>query len=303
MDLFERECRALGEACAAAKMRLDERAPDAFKQAFRCYRGARAPIANYFERKCLSLRLSAVKRGMVVDATVTPEFVARVVPAHCPVTLEPFDVGGKSPRNPSIDRLVNEVTYLAGNVCALSLRANRAKGERSFEEVAHIAQAGSDLHGLEPLEWMRLASLMYGAWARAFKHADPFLLPLAALPSPGLFTSTSQVVQLLLTRHFGRDAERPIEATRRWVSLTRDAGGSPEQFLALRAALGSALDEEEFPGNAWLHPGVFDAFVTWFTGAKSAVIPAVEELLRAHQQKLSDPVAELDWPEESRYQH
>jgi hypothetical protein len=303
MDVFEQECRLLGEACAAAKMRLDERAPDTFKQAFRGYRGPKAPIADYFERKCLSLRLSAVKRGMVVDATVTPAFLARVVPARCPVTLEPFDIHGKSSRNPSIDRLVNEVTYLAGNVCALSLRANHAKGERSFEEVAQIAQAGSDQHGLEPVEWMRLASLMYGAWARASKHADPFLLPLAALPSPGLFTSTSQVVQLLLTRHCGRGAEQQVEAERRWMSLTRQAGGSPEQFLALRAALGSALDEEEFPGNAWLHPGVFDAFVTWFRGAQSAVIPAVEELLRDYQDKLSDPVAEISWPTESRYQH
>jgi hypothetical protein len=303
MDLFEQECWALGEACAAAKMRLDERAPDAFKQAFRCYRGGKARIADYYERKCLGLRLSAVKRGMVVDATVTPAFLARVVPARCPVTLEPFEIHGKSPRNPSIDRLVNEVTYLAGNVCALSLRANRAKGERTFEEVAHLAQASSDLHGLEPVEWMRLASLMYGAWARAFRHADPFLLPLAALPSPGLFTSTSQVVQLLLTRHCGRDTEQPLEAVRTWVTLTRDAGGSPEQFLALRAALASALDEEEFPGNAWLHPGVFDAFVTWFRGAQSAVIPALEELLQAHQENLFDPVTELAWPAESRYQH
>lgn len=109
--------------------------------------GPKAPIADYFERKWLSLRLSAVKRGMVVHATVTPAFLGRVVPARCPVTLEPFDIDGKSPRNPSIDRLVNEVTYLAGNVCALSLRANRAKGERSFEEVARVALASSDQHG------------------------------------------------------------------------------------------------------------------------------------------------------------
>ena len=175
-DLFEQECRALGEACAAARMRLDERTPDAFKQAFRGYQGAKAPTADYFERKCLSLRLSAVKRGMVVDATVTPAFLARVVPARCPVTLEPFDIDGKSPGNPSIDRLVNEVTYLAGNVCALSLRANRSKGERTFEEVAHIAQAGLDQHGLESVEWMRLASLMYGAWGQGFQARRPVSL-------------------------------------------------------------------------------------------------------------------------------
>ena len=35
-------------------------------------------------------------------------------------------------------------SYIAGNICVLSQRANRAKGEKSFEEVAAIASAGND---------------------------------------------------------------------------------------------------------------------------------------------------------------
>jgi len=285
-------------------MRLDEKAPEAFKNAFQGYRGPKAGIDDYFERKWLSLRLSALKRGMVVDPTVTADFLRRVMPSRCPVTLEPFDILGKSPRNPSVDRLVNEVTYLAGNVCALSLRANRAKGEKTFEEVAAIAQAGVPREGLAPLEWMRLASLMYGAWSRAFKHADPHLLPLSAVPGAGMFMSTSQVVQMLLTRHFGPGAQRPEEVTHRWLSLTRDGGAREELFLHLRAALAAALrDEEEHSGNAWLHPGVFDAFVAWYNEASGAVIPAIEELLQHHQDQRADPVASLDWPTTGRYHH
>lgn len=304
MASFEDECEALGRACAAARMRLDHKGPDPFKKAYGAYRGPREAVEDYFTRKWLSLRLSAIRRGMVVDPTVTPDLLRRVVPRRCPVTLEPFDIDGKSPKNPSIDRLVNEVTYLAGNVCALSVRANRAKGEKSFEDVAVIAQAGTHRDGLAPLEWMRLASLMYGAWARAFKHADPHLLPLAAVPGPGMFMSTSQVVQLLLTRHCGPGAEQLKEAAHRWISLTRDAGASEKLFFELRGALAAALrDEEEHPPNAWLHPGVFDAFVVWYEEAKKAVIPATEELLQRHQDRRADPVASLDWPETGRYHH
>lgn len=304
MEPFELECRAVGQACAAGKMRLDEKAPEAFKNAFRSYCGPKVRIDDYFERKWLSLRLSALKRGMVVDPTVTAAFLRRIVPSLCPVTLEPFDIVGKSPRNPSVDRLVNEVTYLAGNVCALSLRANRAKGERAFQEVADVAKAGVHQDGLAPVEWMRLTSLMYGAWARAFEHADPHLLPLAAIPGPGMFMSTSQVVQLLLTRHYGHGPGRCDEATPRWLSLTREAGAQEGCFLALRAALSAALrHEEKHPGNAWLHPGVFDAFDVWYNEASDAVIPAIEELLRHHQARGADPVASLDWPTTSRYHH
>lgn len=303
MAFFEDECEALGRACAAARMRLDPKCPDPFKKAFAGYRGPKAAVGDYYVRKWLSLRLSALKRGMVVDPTVTSDFLRRVMPRCCPVTLEPFDIVGKSPRNPSIDRLVNEVTYLAGNICVLSLRANRAKGERTFEDVAAIAQIGADRDGLSSLEWMRLASLMYGAWARAFKHSDPHLLPLAAIPEPGMFMSTSQVVQLMLTRHYGSGTERPV-ATSQWLSLTRDAGVGEELFLDLRATLTAALrEEEDHPGNAWLHPAVFDAFVVWYNGASAAVIPAIEELLQHHQARLSDPVASLDWPPTGRYHH
>jgi len=297
---FELECLELGAASAAAKLRLDEAGPTPYVLAYKAYRGAKRYESSYFARKLLSLRLSAVKRNMVVDVSVTPAFLERITGAHCPVTHQPLSTAAKSPNNPSADRLVNEVSYRAGNICVLSRRANRAKGELRFEEVAELAQAGAPHAGLEAVEWMRLASLMYGAWARAYRHEDPYLLPLAAIPSPGMFTSTSQVVQLLLTQQYA-DAEGTDQFTGRWLGLTEQGRGDALVFLDLKDRLAHALAEEEHPGNAWLHGDVFEAFVNWYTASRSTVVPFVEELLSKHQARHGDRVATLDWPASSRY--
>jgi len=298
---FEAECKSLGRACAQARMRLDDRGPDLYREAFASYQGPRT-FPAYFARKWLSMRLSAVKRSMLVDPTVTPAFLERVTDGRCPVTLEDLDINGRSKQNPSVDRLVNEVTYLAGNVCVLSMRANRAKGDRNFEEVVALAQAGEPSGGLNPVEWMRLASLMYGAWARAYKQADPYLLPLAAVPGPGMFMSTSQVVQLLLTRHY-RPSGPHEAATGRWLEMTRRSGCSEATFATLKDLLAAALAEEDHPGDAWLHGEVFEAFASWYRQCQTVVVPDVEKLLRSQQERKAEPVATLNWPTTSRYQH
>ena len=199
---YECECRALAVACAKGGLRVDKKCPPAFAQAYKSFRGEKGHL-EYFDRKWLSLRLNAVKRGMILDQTVTADFLKLITPSHCPVTLEPFDIDGKSGQNPSVDRLVNEGTYAAGNLGILSVRANRAKGEKSFEEVAQLACAGEDAGGLSAVEWARLASLMYGAWSVAVRKKDCYLVPLATLPGRHMFTTTSQVVQQLLLSEAG----------------------------------------------------------------------------------------------------
>ena len=296
---FQQECVALGAACAQARMRLDERGPEPYRKAFATFRGGRTN-QPYFVRKWLSLRLSAVKRGMVVDSTVTPEFLGRITDGRCPVTLEVLDIQGRSPQNPSIDRLVNEVTYIAGNICVLSMRANRAKGEMTFEQVAHMAQTGDVQAGLEPVEWMRLASLMYGAWSRAVAKSDPHLLPLAAIPGTGMFMSTSQVVQWLLTRHASTEASEG-NATQQWLALTKQCGAPVSLFDEFFDALRDSLAMEAYPGNAWLHSDVFEAFVNWYNRCHGAIVPNVEALLKEHQFRLNDPVATLTWSVGGRY--
>ena len=299
---FTTECVNIGRESAAAGLRLDRKAPSAYREAFLAYQGPRTPL-TYFEGKALSLRLSAVRRGMLVDPSVTAQYLERITDGRCPVTLERLRFGGgQSVRNPSVDRLVNEVSYRAGNICMLSQRANRAKADQSFEDVAQLAQAGERHGELEPVEWMRLASLMYGAWARAHRQSDPYLLPLAAIPGSGMFMSTSQVVQLLLTRHFGSGGSSEV-ATSRWMGMTRQADCTARTFLHLRDLLADALKQERHAGDAWLHGDVFEAFVDWYGGCKHVVAPAMEALLTAHQGRTGDTAADLDWPTTSRYHH
>ena len=299
---FIAECMSIGRESAAAGLRMDKKAPAAYRDGFLAYQGPKTSL-TYFEGKLLSLRLSAVRRGMQVDKTVTAQLLERITDGRCPVTLERFRWGGgPSPRNPSVDRLVNEVSYRAGNICMLSQRANRAKAELSFEQVAQLAQAGETHAELSAVEWMRLASLMYGAWAQAYRESDPYLLPLAAIPGPGMFMSTSQVVQLLLTRHFG-SGESSNVATQRWLEMTRQAECAEGMFLMLRDLLAAAVARERYAGDAWLHGAVFDAFVNWYRLCKHVVATEVEALLGEHQERVSDPVANTEWPNTSRYQY
>ena len=271
MSALDAECEALGRDCAAAKLRLDERAPDSLKNAFRAFRGPKRSPSSYFERKWLSLRLSAVKRRMVLDAEVTPAFLQRITPAVCPVTLQPFDTRGKLHSNPSVDRLVNEATYAPGNMGVFSIRANRAKGEKTFEEVAALASAGDSKHGLDGVEWMRLCTLMYGAWSQAVHGGDPYILPLATYPGPAMFCSTSQVVQLLLLRQIARNDWEA--ATSVWTQVSN---GEKEAFLQFALRLRVAIAGEDYPPSAWLHPGVFEAFSAWYQEHRSSIEAFVE---------------------------
>lgn len=295
---FDLECHALGLACAKAKSRLDEKAPQAFKSAFRSFRGPKT-FPGYFERKWLSLRLSAVKRGMVLDPEVDAVFLERITPSYCPVTLEPFVTDSKSQNNPSVDRLVNEGTYAAGNIGIFSIRANRAKGSKTFEDVGALASAGNFRDGLDGVEWMRMASLMYGAWSMAVRGADPYLLPLATYPGPAMFSSESQNVQLLLLRHC-RDEVWP-KSMDIWVHATYDAGSSTEEFMLFAQRLKDAVIQEEYPPSAWLVPGVFDGFVDWYNECKSTISPLVQSFREKYQAGINADAIVERWSVGNRY--
>lgn len=296
-SVLERECRDLGVAFAQAKLMLRSDAPALAQQAYKAYRGERKKEDDYHVRKWLGIRLNAVKRGMVVDPSVTPDFLRYITSDTCPVTLEPLDFGtkGQSRMNPSLDRLVNEVGYVAGNICVLSQRANRAKGEMTFDEVVALAQQGVAIHGLEGVEWMRLCSLMYGAWNKAFGQGDPSLMPLAAIPAPGIFMSTPQVVQLLLTR-LAQKQDIETDAHLVWLDLTKQAGVPVSRYNEFMQALMQALALEDYAGNAWLHPGVFDAFERWYNPSHKPVLAYVEAVLKFRTERLDDPVATMLWP-------
>lgn len=293
-ELFEAECASVGRDCAAAKLRFDPTGPAAYRSEYQAYQGERRR-ADYFSRKLLGLRLNAVKRGKVVDRSVTADVLKRVIGERCPVSLEAFTLDPKtqSNLNPSVDRLVNEVSYTRGNICVLTQTVNRAKGNKTFEEVAEIASSGQDRDGLKAIEWARLCSLMYGAWARAYKHSDPYLMPLAAIPGADLFMSTSQVVQYLMMRHFQPGGPHAL-GTEIWLGLTRQCGCEERLFLGLRDGLIPALSQESHLGNAWLHGEAFDAFVDWYRACED--LPSLlADALSRQQAKNPYGFEDVEW--------
>lgn len=299
---FIRECERLGVACAKARMRCDERAPSAFRDAYRRYRGPR-DTPGYFHRKWLSLRLSAVRRGMVLDAAVSPAFLESITPARCPVTLEPLDIQGRSSQNPSVDRLLNDGTYAPANLVVLSLRANRAKGEKTFEDIEKLVMSGEDQGGLTAREWLRLLALMHGAWSVAPPRNgmdETCIVPMATFPPRHIFTSTCQVVQLLLLQQL--TGPHYPEFLRYWLLVTAAGGGFVGDLLALSDMIRIAAQQEPaFLPDIWQSPEIFGAYFEWYVQCRSAIREALEGLRASNMDSVDTEGIRSGWRLDGRY--
>jgi hypothetical protein len=239
--------------------------PDAVREGFDAAAHARLPRAtpDRFARKWLQLRLSALRRGRVVDEEVTPALLCALDVTHCPVTREPLTHGEHRDTDWSIDRLNNDAAYAASNLAVMSVRANRAKGARSFDEVLLLAGLPQATAGLAPREWLRLATLMLGP-AFATRHAAAPALPLCA-PLPCRSTRLAlQQIQRLLTLQ----TQRP-DGKNRLVRDFRPACRTERAMLRLRT-LADAVHEglKRLPADAqcwdvWLQPGLMPALQAW----------------------------------------
>jgi len=125
--------------------------------------GGRRKAPDRFERKWLQLRQSALRRGRVVDESVTPEFIASIDHPICPVTLVEMTHSTRLDTDWSVDRVNNHGAYADGNLVIMSVRANRAKDRKVYWEVARIAEEKCDQDGLTAKEWGRLKCIMLGA--------------------------------------------------------------------------------------------------------------------------------------------
>ncbi|MGC3987680.1 MAG: hypothetical protein QM777_24795 [Pseudorhodoferax sp.] len=239
--------------------------PAAVREGFDAAAHARLPRAapDRFARKWLQLRLGALRRGRVVDEEVTPALLRALDVTHCPVTREPLTHGAHRDTDWSIDRLNNDAAYAAGNLAVMSVRANRAKGARSFEEVLVLAGLPQATAGLAPREWLRLATLMLGP-AFATRHGAAPALPLCA-PLPCRSTRLAlQQIQRLLTLQ----TQRP-DGKNRLVRDFRPACRTERAMLRLRT-LADAVHEglKRLPADAecwdvWLQPGLMPALQAW----------------------------------------
>lgn len=273
---LDAEAAALGRDYAAANLRLDLQAPTAFIDAFKAYRGSKGRVEDYFAKKLLGLRLNAVKRGFVVGEDVTAETLRGITFDYCLVSLEPFSFSGQSPANASVDRIVNEGTYALGNLAMFTQRVNRAKGDKTFEDVLQIVEAGADVGGLTSMEWLRLLSLMYGAWNAYSGGGDNYLIPLCTFCGPYTIKTTSQVVQMFLLDACAH-GQWP-DCLQAWSDVCIQSCEPPALLFGFMERLRDAVQQAEYLPDAWMTPGVYDGFVSWYNKCRPAIAAMMEPI-------------------------
>lgn len=77
-----------------------------------------------------------------IEFTISRAYVDSITPTHCPVLgMDLRRGGGKGPTDCSfsIDRLVGEKGYVAGNIIIVSNRANRLRSDSTPEELRRVA--------------------------------------------------------------------------------------------------------------------------------------------------------------------
>jgi hypothetical protein len=162
-----------------------------------------------------------------------------------------------------VDRLLNDGAYAAGNLALMSVRANRAKDTRCFDEVLAAAEGRAPAGPLSREQWLRLAVLMLGP-SFATRPQDAPLLPLVApLPVHALRLAEQQL-QRLFTLQSGRPAGRnalvkallpaaPLEVQR--LRLQR-LGDAVHQGL-------KQLSADQPVWDLWLQPAPMEALRQW----------------------------------------
>lgn len=227
-------------------------------------RGGQRRPGDRFERKWLQLRLGAWQRQRVVADDVSPDLLRTLDVDECPVTREPLTHGRQADTDWSVDRLNNDGGYAPGNLAVMSVRANRAKGSLSFEEVLAIAESTTLPTGeLTRAEWLRLAVLMEGPAFATRQHLAPLLPLVAPLPCRSVRLAIQQIQRLFTVyagRHVGKNA---------LVKALSQASLQQAHRMRLRV-LGDAVHEglkhvgaEAQCWDVWLQPRVMDALRRW----------------------------------------
>jgi hypothetical protein len=240
-------------------------------------RGIGQAAADRFTRKWLQLRTNAFDRTRAFDAAVTPELLRKIDVDVCPIMRIRLTHGAMRESDWSIDRLNNDGAYALHNLAVISVSANTAKGERSFDEVYELARGSRSEAGLAPEQWLRLASVMLGPCFVNNSDLIP-IIPLAA-PIP-MFTArfVVQIIQQLITiearRSSGKNAL--IKHFRRACNDER----SLRRLIFLIEAVHFGLRGLEYPWDVWLLPRVMTAFIDWHESMDTAGRAAAAAIAR-----------------------
>lgn len=265
LDTFDaREVgRALGHDLFRFRIHTDERDMDAaVREGFTQARGCATPRrqADRYTRKWLQLRLNAYRRSRIVNEAVTPALLERIDVTHCPVTREALTHGLLLPSDWSIDRLNNDGAYVPNNLAVMSTAVNAAKGDMGYEQVYALSEKSEPTHGLTPVEWLRLATLMLGPCFAARPNLVP-VIPLAApIPSHAVRPAIQQVQQMF-TNEAGRPAGKNALIKHLKQACPDERSERRLRHLAETIHIGMKGLDDRF--DVWLRPGVVTAFVEW----------------------------------------
>lgn len=173
--------------------------------------GRRTLPATRHTRKWLQLRLNAWLRARSFELLqVTPNYLAQIDVAQCPITRQPLEHGSGTPADASVDRVFNDAGYAAGNLAVMSAKANRIKANLGWQDALVMVQhAEGSIDGLADglcaAEWSRLAVLM--SFVTPLPHQQAARLPLLLLPPNRLhLLNPVQGLQALVTRELGQPA-------------------------------------------------------------------------------------------------
>lgn len=161
--------------------------------------------SDVYLRKLLKLKINAFARQIPVSSALTVDYLRSITVLVCPVSGANLTQGTMSDSDWSVDRLVNCMGYVPGNVCVVSTRVNALKGQLDFDTLyAEMTSIDSlrqpDLLqfeldcGLTVLEGMRLASLMAGPQGNILRKPICFA-PMAM--APGIWATIEMYVASL----------------------------------------------------------------------------------------------------------
>lgn len=278
--------RDIGYEYARFGMNLPDEAPRVFKEGFKHgQHSAKHRSSDTYDRKALRLRYSAWRRNRYFDLSVNAEFLKSIDTDVCPILQIPMTRGTRQDTDASVDRIVNDAAYTRGNLMYMSVRANAAKGVKSFKDMVEIASTGETVQGLDEAAWGRL---MYLAFACEIilgpaDRSDPgmpcfLILPQHVQMSNSICGLQQLVHHAVATSLLGSGRNTLYEAiasscpSKKSKSLFNELCRVFWHLLntKLRALEGyvthSTIDMEA--ATIWQLPAVFDLWRKWFKSLK-----------------------------------
>ena len=117
--------------------------------------------------------MNAYSRGKLFSDEITPGLLKSIDTDYCPITGIKLTHATGTESDWSIDRVSNDFDYIPTNLIVMSMRANKAKGDKSADRIIRISESQSgQLEGLNIDEWQRMAELVQWARYRQMSEED-----------------------------------------------------------------------------------------------------------------------------------